>query len=128
MVQNLSGNGDANSSQIDDEMTKLFEEEIAKMPSLRRGEAIEGKVLLIDEEGVLVNIGAKSEGMIPHREIRTLGDDNVEALKAGDTIITVMIRQDELRLKEVGENSRKKWKLVILLQQKLLGSIEGGFL
>jgi small subunit ribosomal protein S1 len=95
MVQNLSGNGDANSSQIDDEMTKLFEEEIAKMPSLRRGEAIEGKVLLIDEEGVLVNIGAKSEGMIPHREIRTLGDDNVEALKAGDPIITVMIRQDE---------------------------------
>ena len=38
------------------------------MPSLRRGEAVEGTIVLIDDEGLLVNIGAKSEGVIPYRE------------------------------------------------------------
>ena len=56
----------------DSEMARLLEAEGQNMPVLRRGEAVEGKIVHIDEEGLLVNIGAKSEGVIPYREMRSL--------------------------------------------------------
>ena len=95
MVQDKSDDLDASELSEQNEMARLLEEEISKMPSLRRGEALEGKVILINEEGVLVNIGAKSEGVVPMREIRSLGDSGVAALSPGDPIVTVMMRQED---------------------------------
>ena len=60
MVQDKSDDLDASELSEQNEMARLLEEEISKMPSLRRGEALEGKVILINEEGILVNIGAVS--------------------------------------------------------------------
>lgn len=96
MLQDVNaGFEDEAPSQEDSEMAKLLAEEVARMPTLRRGEAVEGTVLLIDDEGILVNIGAKSEGMIPMREIRTLGEEETLALKPGDAIVATMLRQEE---------------------------------
>ena len=95
MVQDNDEDLDVSDSAEQSEMARLLEEEISKMPSLRRGEALEGKVILINEEGVLVNIGAKSEGVVPLREIRSLGETELAALSAGDSIVTVMMRQEE---------------------------------
>jgi len=95
MVQDKSDDLDASELSEQNEMARLLEEEISKMPSLRRGEALEGKVILINEEGILVNIGAKSEGVVPMREIRSLGDSGVAALSPGDPIVTVMMRQED---------------------------------
>ena len=95
MVQDNDEDLETSDSAEHNEMARLLEEEISKMPSLRRGEALEGKVILINDEGVLVNIGAKSEGVVPLREIRTLGEAEFAALSEGDSIVTVMMRQDE---------------------------------
>ena len=95
MVQDNDEDLEVSDSAEQSEMARLLEEEISKMPSLRRGEALEGKVILINEEGVLVNIGAKSEGVVPLREIRSLGETELAALSAGDSIVTVMMRQEE---------------------------------
>ena len=39
---------------------------------LRRGDIVEGVVMRVDSEGILVNIGHKAEGIVPTREMRSL--------------------------------------------------------
>jgi small subunit ribosomal protein S1 len=76
------------------EMGLLLAEQEDWSPSRRRGEAVEGSVISIDDEGVLVNIGTKSEGMIPTREMRTLDSAEFEALKPGDPIVATVVREE----------------------------------
>ncbi len=66
------------------------------MPSkaLRRGEIIDGKVMRIDDGGLLVNIGYKAEGTVRPREMRTLGEEGLEELKVGDEIIAYVIHPE----------------------------------
>ncbi len=62
--------------------------------ALRRGEIIDGKVMSKTGEGLLVNIGYKSEGLVPGREMRTLGPEGVEELGVGDEIIAYVINPE----------------------------------
>ncbi len=62
--------------------------------ALRRGEIIDGKVMSKTGEGLLVNIGYKSEGLVPGREMRTLGSEGVEELGVGDEIIAYVINPE----------------------------------
>ena len=62
--------------------------------ALRRGEIIDGKVMSKTGEGLLVNIGYKSEGLVPGREMRTLGPEGVEELTIGDEIIAYVINPE----------------------------------
>lgn len=57
---------------------------------LRRGETVEGTVVRVDQDEVLVDIGLKSEGVIPAREL--LGEEEeAEPLRVGDrTLVYVM--------------------------------------
>ena len=61
---------------------------------LRRGEVVEGVVMRIDSDGVLVNIGHKSEGIVQQREMRSLARDDVPSIAVGDQIITYVIRPE----------------------------------
>ena len=76
------------------EMALLLAEQEDWSPSRRRGEAVEGSVISIDENGILVNIGTKSEGMIPTREMRTLDPTEFQALKTGDPIVATVLREE----------------------------------
>jgi small subunit ribosomal protein S1 len=62
--------------------------------ALRRGEIIDGRVMSKTSEGLLVNIGYKSEGLIPGREMRTLGPEGVEEMGVGDEIIAYVINPE----------------------------------
>lgn len=58
--------------------------------SLRRGETVEGTVVRVDQDEVLVDIGLKSEGIIPSRELYSEGEEGPE-LHIGDrTLVYVM--------------------------------------
>ena len=80
----------------DTEMGRLLEAEGQAMPVLRRGEAVEGVIVHVDDEGLLVNIGAKSEGgdSLP-RKCEVLPEDEARALKSGDSIVATLVRTDE---------------------------------
>jgi small subunit ribosomal protein S1 len=58
--------------------------------SLRRGETVEGTVVRVDPDEMLVDVGMKSEGVIPSREFFSEGDDQ-PPLHVGDrTLVYVM--------------------------------------
>ena len=65
---------------------------VEPMKPLRRGDIIDGLVMRADNDGVLVNIGHKAEGIVPPGEMRTLGPDGHNAVKIGEEILAMVIR------------------------------------
>jgi small subunit ribosomal protein S1 len=74
-------------------MEDLLEE---YLPSkvLRRGEIIDGKVMSRKPEGMLVDIGYKSEGFVPTKEMRSLTGEGSEELTIGDEIIAYVVNPE----------------------------------
>lgn len=71
---------------------KLLQEYDSKYQNLMEGDIIRGKVLKITEKGVIVDVGHKSEGIVPLQEF--VGLDGKLHVKPGDEI-SVMMDQDE---------------------------------
>ena len=61
---------------------------------LRRGEVVEGVVMRIDSDGILVNIGHKSEGVVQQREMRSLSSEDQASIAVGDQIVTYVLRPE----------------------------------
>ena len=60
---------------------------------LRRGEIIDGRVMSRKPEGMLVDIGYKSEGFVPTKEMRSLGEA-ADELSLGDEIIAYVVNPE----------------------------------
>ncbi len=74
------------------DMAALLETEAAQPSSLRRGEIIEGVVMGASTDGVIVDVGTKTEAVIPQNEMLSMGVDGQTRLKAGDSV-RVMVLQ-----------------------------------
>jgi small subunit ribosomal protein S1 len=61
---------------------------------VRRGELVEGVVVGRTREGVLVDVGAKTEGLIPYGEMTCLGPQGAEALAPGQRITAYVLRTE----------------------------------
>ena len=55
---------------------------------VRRGEIVQGIIMRVDQEGILVSIGNKSEGVVPSREMRSITEEEMISLKVGEEITT----------------------------------------
>ena len=55
--------------QLQPTMAELLEES-DPLQELRRGDVVEGQIMRVDSDGILVSIGHKSEGVVPLREAR----------------------------------------------------------
>lgn len=62
----------------------------------RRGDLVEGQVVYVGREGVIVDIGTKSEAIIPPHEIAALEAEAPEPIQVGDTVLArVLDPEDE---------------------------------
>lgn len=61
---------------------------------LEYGQAIEGILMQKDRDDLLVDIGTKSEGIVPQRERQSLSADKLEAMRVGDTVLVVVVRPE----------------------------------
>jgi small subunit ribosomal protein S1 len=65
--------------------------------SLRRGEVVEGVVMGTERDGVLVDlvdIGSKSEGVIPSNEMHSLGADPASKLPVGEKVLVYVVQPE----------------------------------
>ena len=62
--------------------------------TLRRGEVVEGTVMGIQRDGVIVDVASKSEGVIPPHEMHSLGADPLTKVAIGEKVL-VYIMQPE---------------------------------
>ena len=77
-------------------MAALLEADTATYPHLRRGAIVEGTVVGVDRHGVLVDLGAKSEGIIPPSEMHTLGPEGHTSLHTGDKLMVFVIQPESM--------------------------------
>ena len=68
------------------ELKQLYEESFAR-ESIRQNQIVEGRVIQVEDEGVLIDIGYKVEGIIPKGEFR-------EPPKAGEKISAYVVKRE----------------------------------
>ena len=123
--------------QEDLDWTKLLDEYDYARP--QRGELRDGMVMQVEDNGILVSIGTKREGVIPSSDLRQMGDEFLSALKVGDTI-QVYVQEPEnregdlilsLTMVQVAkdwENAEQLFKDGGITRCKVIGFNKGGLL
>ena len=72
------------------QMSDLLEEEYA--PRIYQPEElVEGEVVRVDEDGIVVSVGLKTEGIVTPPEMRLLDRSELDGLKPGDTLPVVFL-------------------------------------
>lgn len=96
MTTDTSSSSAVEPRSIDDENFTMQDwlDSATELRNLRKGEVIEGAVMGIQRDGVLVDLGAKSEGLIPANEMHSMGADPMSKVAVGDKIL-VFIMQPE---------------------------------
>lgn len=72
-------------------MQELLAAEEASVKEIRRGSVVEGTVVRVDQEEVLVDIGLKSEGVIPNRELGSIEEDYGHPPRVGDKVLVYVV-------------------------------------
>ena len=83
---------------IDDDLGGLSIDEAydATMVSVEDGQLVEGTVVKVDQDEVLLDIGYKSEGVIPSRELSIRNDVNPdEVVKLGEKIEALVLTKED---------------------------------
>ncbi len=83
------------------------------------GDVIDGTLMRVDRDELLVDIGSKSEGVIPAREFSTLSEAERQALKVGNTVLVFVTQpenQDGVAILSIDRaRQEKSWRV---LQEK----------
>jgi small subunit ribosomal protein S1 len=80
------------------DMGLLLEQGMVPEPrNLRRGEVVEGVVMGVVRDGLLIDlveIGSKSEGIVPSNEMHSLGAEPTSRVKAGDKVLAFVLQPE----------------------------------
>jgi small subunit ribosomal protein S1 len=89
-------------TELPDEIIDDFEKAVeATVLEFKEGDIVEGTIVSVDAEGAMVDIGFKSEGLIPVRELSIRNNiDPDDVVKVGDRVEAVVLdmEDDEGRL------------------------------
>lgn len=75
-------------------MAELLAGEDQEFRNLRRGDIVDGVIMGIDKDSILVDIGFKTEGVIPSHEMRSLGPDGLRQLSVGEEIMVYVLQTE----------------------------------
>ncbi|MHB1131224.1 MAG: 30S ribosomal protein S1 [Chloroflexota bacterium] len=76
-----------------DEMQSLMDDMERDYRSPQRGHVIEGIVVSVDKDGILVDIGTKSEGIIPSHEIPSALEEG--PVEVGDEVLVYVVQPED---------------------------------
>jgi small subunit ribosomal protein S1 len=71
-------------------------EESANYTTASRGAIVEGVVMGWDREGVFVDIGSKTEGIVPRSEMHSLGAEPERSLQSGDKVLVFIVQPETM--------------------------------
>ena len=88
--------------------------------TLQERQIVKGTVVRVDNEGVLVDVGAKSEGLIPSRELARRGE-GTEQLNVGDRIDVMIMsvegEEGSILLSKKRADFHRAWERIIEAHQ-----------
>jgi small subunit ribosomal protein S1 len=95
-------------------MEELLAEQDSDIKSFKHGDVVEGTVVRIDKDEMLVDIGAKSEGVVSNRELYGRNAESQPELSIGDTVLVYVLQPESpeghvvLSLRRAG--LERKWR------------------
>ncbi len=95
-------------------MEELLAEQDSDIKSFKHGDVVEGKVVRIDKDEILVDIGAKSEGVVSNRELYGRNAESQPQLTIGDVVLVYVLQPESqeghvvLSLRRAG--LERKWR------------------
>ena len=63
--------------------------------NLQYGDTVDGTIMRVDKDEILVDIGSKAEGVVPSREMQSLANEDRAALKPGDTLLVFVVQSED---------------------------------
>jgi small subunit ribosomal protein S1 len=95
-------------------MEELLAEQSGDIPSLKHGDVVEGTIVRIDKDEMLVDVGAKSEGVVSNRELYGRNAESQPDLNVGDVVLVYVLQPESadghavLSLRRAG--LERKWR------------------
>jgi small subunit ribosomal protein S1 len=62
--------------------------------TLKYGDVMDGVIMRIDRDEILVDIGSKSEGIVPAKEFSSLTSNEKQAMTVGDTVLVFVVQPE----------------------------------
>src|SRR5688572_24092814 len=62
--------------------------------TLKYGDVMDGIIMRIDRDEILVDIGSKSEGIVPAKEFSSLSSEERQALAIGETVLVFVVQSE----------------------------------
>jgi small subunit ribosomal protein S1 len=120
------------------DMATLLAESVSPI-SIKRGDVVEGEIVRIDQEEILVDIGLKSEGVLSTKELPSSGYGSFNELHLNDKVLVYVIQPETseghavLSLKRA--NTERQWRIAEeqyknneLLKAKVIDYNKGGLI
>ncbi|EFO80818.1 RNA binding S1 domain protein [Oscillochloris trichoides DG-6] len=63
--------------------------------NLKYGDTVDGTIMRIDKDEILVDIGAKAEGIVPSREMQSLPAEDRAALRIGSELLVFVVQSED---------------------------------
>lgn len=113
-------------------MAELLEQEDLNIDQPRQGEVRTGTIASVSDNEILVSIGAKSEGLIPSRELEQLSDEERESLSVGRDIQVYVVSPESQRgtvllsyTRSLEEEDWKNAEGLLKSREPFEGSVDG---
>jgi small subunit ribosomal protein S1 len=120
-------------------MEELLAEQSGDIRSFKHGDVVEGHVVRIDKDEILVDIGAKSEGVVTNRELYGRHGESQPALNVGDTVLVYVLQPESpeghvvLSLRRAG--LERKWRAMqeqfeagVIIEAPVIDHNKGGLI
>ncbi|HEX7347034.1 MAG TPA: S1 RNA-binding domain-containing protein, partial [Candidatus Limnocylindrales bacterium] len=121
-------------------MEELLAEQESDIKSFKHGDVVEGTVVRIDKDEILVDIGAKSEGVVSNRELfGRHGGEGQAPLNIGDTVLVYVLQPESpeghavLSLRRAG--LERKWRAMqeqfeagVIIEAPVIDHNKGGLI
>ena len=120
-------------------MEELLNEQSGEIRSLKHGDVVEGTVVRIDKDEILVDIGAKSEGVVSNRELYGRNTESQPQLSIGDVVLVYVLQPESneghavLSLRRAG--LERKWRAMqeqfeagVIIEAPVIDHNKGGLI
>ena len=115
---------DDNSEMTMEDVLAASDEQLARKP-VHRGMITNGQVIMLSQDGIIVDVGAKIEGILPYNqlfEFETNAEDAAKYFKPGDDIQVYVVRSDipnnTIVLSKKRADQERAWNLLQEIHDK----------
>ncbi|MFC2046502.1 S1 RNA-binding domain-containing protein, partial [Chloroflexota bacterium] len=87
--------GDAGGQEAEDHPMNALLEEALNFEAPKRGQIVDGVIVSVSPTEILVDVNAKSEGVVPSKELEGLGREGLESLQVGTELSVYVVRSED---------------------------------